>query len=65
MEKAALSRGLFLFPSLNIRAVSMGGREYVGRGVPAGEVPCGSTRLTVGGGDVQDWTLQGGFERML
>lgn len=59
-EQAGSEQESLLFPSLNIRAVFLEGRRYVGRGgVPAGEVPYGSVGLMLGDG-VGGWTLQEG-----
>lgn len=45
-----LRAGDFLFPSLNIRAVSLGGAgvTWEGVGVPAGEVPYGLFGMMMG-----------------
>lgn len=55
LEKAALSRGLFFFLSLNIRAVSLRARRCVGRG--------GVSRMEMPYGSSVSWANDGGWGR--
>lgn len=58
-------QGTFLFPSLNIRAVSLGGAgvTWEGAGVPAGEVPYGLLGMMMGVRGGMRLHLQGGSQR--
>lgn len=64
LEKAALSRGL-LFPSLNIRTVSLEGRRYVGRRIAYCGAAIWLIRLVMGDGDGTGLDPERGLQRRL